>query len=118
VAGLQQISISLEEAAENLGCPPVQTVTRITLPLISANLMAGGLLAFSFAMLEVSDSLMLAQKQAYFPITKALYELFQMLGNGPCLAAALGVWSMVFLGITLLLTNRLLGQRLGAVFRL
>jgi len=118
VAGLQQISASLEEAAENLGCPPVRTVARITLPLISANLMAGGLLAFSFAMLEVSDSLMLAQKQAYFPITKALYELFQVLGNGPYLAAALGVWSMLFLGITLLLANRLLGQRLGAVFRL
>ena len=118
VAGLQQIAPALEEAAANLGCPPVRTVTRITLPLISANLMAGGLLAFSFAMLEVSDSLMLAQKQAYFPITKALFELFQVLGNGHYLAAALGVWSMLFLGITLLLTNRLLGQRLGAVFRL
>ncbi|MBI2440178.1 MAG: iron ABC transporter permease [Lentisphaerae bacterium] len=118
VAGLQQISTSLEEAAENLGCPPGRTVIKITLPLISANLIAGGLLAFSFAMLEVSDSLMLAQKQVYFPITKALYELFQVLGNGPYLAAALGVWAMVFLGITLLLVNRLLGRRLGAIFRL
>ncbi|MBI2438792.1 MAG: iron ABC transporter permease [Lentisphaerae bacterium] len=118
VAGLQQISTSLEEAAANLGSPPARTVMRITLPLISANLIAGGVLAFSFAMLEVSDSLMLAQKQAYFPITKALYELFQVLGNGPYLASALGVWAMVFLGITLLLANRLLGRRLGTIFRL
>jgi len=37
-------------------------------------------LSFSFAMLEVSDSLILAQKQQHFPITKAIYELFQLIG--------------------------------------
>ena len=42
----------------------------------------GSVLAFSFAMLEVSDSLILAQKQLYYPITKAIYELFQLLGDG------------------------------------
>ena len=42
--------------------------------------LAGGLLAFAFAMLEVSDSLILAQKADYWPITKAIYELFQRLG--------------------------------------
>ena len=47
---------------------------RVTLPLIFANLIAGGLLAFAFAMLEVSDSLILAQKQAYYPITKAIMD--------------------------------------------
>ncbi|NLB60110.1 MAG: iron ABC transporter permease [Lentisphaerae bacterium] len=118
VAGSQQTSVTLEEAAQNLGCPPWRTILRISLPLISANLIAGGLLAFSFAMLEVSDSLMLAQKQAYFPITKALYELFQLLGEGRFVAAALGVWAMTFLLITILAANYLLGKRLGAVFRI
>ncbi len=118
VAGLQQTARDLEEAAANLGCAPARAIGRITLPLIAAHLVAGGLLAFSFAMLEVSDSLMLAQKQAFFPLTKALFELFQVLGSGPYLAAALGVWAMTFLGLTLLLANRLLGRRLGALFRL
>jgi iron(III) transport system permease protein len=90
---------------------------RITLPLIAANLLAGGLLAFSFAMLEVSDSLILAQKQADYPITKAIYELFQLLGEGRYVASALGVWAMVFLAITILATSRLLGRKLGALFR-
>lgn len=117
VAGLQQTAETLEEAARNLGCPPIRTLWRITLPLISANLIAGGLLAFSFAMLEVSDSLMLAQKQIYFPITKALYELFQLLGDGRFIAAALGVWAMAFLLVTILIAHRLLGKRLGAIFR-
>ncbi len=116
-AGFQQTSVTLEEAAQNLGCPPVKTTVRITLPLITANLIAGGLLAFAFAMLEVSDSLILAQKQAFYPITKAIFELFQLLGDGRFLASALGVWAMVFLGVTIAGMSLLLGRKLGALFR-
>ena len=117
VAGLQQTSETYEEAAASLGAGPVRRFRRITMPLISANLIAGGILAFSFSMLEVSDSLILAQKTRFFPITKAIYELSMLLGNGPTLSAALGVWTMVFLGASLLVASRLLGKRLGALFR-
>jgi len=116
-AGFQQTSVTLEEAAENLGSPPFRAVARITLPLIAANLLAGGLLAFAFAMLEVSDSIILAQKQVYFPITKAILELVQLLGDGKFLACALGVWAMVFLGAMVAGASALLGRRLGALFR-
>ncbi|MFZ4767106.1 MAG: ABC transporter permease [Roseimicrobium sp.] len=116
-AGFQQVSPALEEAAQNLGCPPLRALWRITLPLIAPNLIAGGLLAFSFAMLEVSDSMILAQQAAHFPITKAIYALISALGNGPYLAAALGVWAMVFLGVTLLGAGLVLGKKLGALFR-
>jgi iron(III) transport system permease protein len=116
-AGFQQTSETLEEAAQNLGCPPLKAMIKVTLPLIAANLIAGGLLAFAFAMLEVSDSLILAQKQAYYPITKAILELFQLLGDGKFIASALGVWAMVFLGVTITGLSLLLGRRLGALFR-
>ena len=117
VAGLQQTSVVLEEAAQNLGASPLRALWRITVPLIGANLIAGGLLAFSFAMLEVSDSLILAQRQSDFPITKAIYELFQLLGEGRYIASALGAWAMVFLGITLFGASRILGKKMGALFR-
>ncbi len=117
VAGFQQTSETLEEAAQNLGCPPLKAMVKVTLPLIAANLIAGGLLAFAFAMLEVSDSLILAQKQAYYPITKAILELFQLLGDGKFIASALGVWAMVFLGVTIVGMGLLLGKKLGALFR-
>lgn len=117
VAGFQQTSETLEEAAQNLGCPPLKATIKITLPLITANLIAGGLLAFAFAMLEVSDSLILAQKQAFYPITKAILELFQLLGDGKFIASALGVWAMVFLGVTIVGMSLLLGKKLGAIFR-
>jgi iron(III) transport system permease protein len=116
-AGFQQTSETLEEAAQNLGAPPLKAVVRITLPLITANLIAGGLLAFAFAMLEVSDSLILAQKQAFYPITKAIMELFQLIGDGKFLASALGVWAMAFLGVTIGGLTFLLGKKLGAIFR-
>jgi len=116
-AGFQQTSVTLQEAAENLGSPPFRAMLRVTLPLIAANLMAGGLLAFAFAMLEVSDSIILAQKQVFFPITKAILELFQLLGEGKFLACALGVWAMLFLGVMVAGVSVLLGRRLGALFR-
>lgn len=116
-AGFQQTSVTLEEAAQNLGCPPFRSIRKITIPLIAANLTAGGLLAFSFAMLEVSDSLILAQKQQDFPITKAIYELYQLLGDGRFIASALGVWAMCFLGVTILGASLILGKKLGAIFR-
>jgi iron(III) transport system permease protein len=117
VAGLQQTSVTLEEASANLGASPLLTVRRITLPLLLANLIAGAMLAFAFSMLEVSDSLMLAQRQDYWPITKTIYELFQLIGTGKYLASALGAWAMVFLGITILGASLILGKKLGALFR-
>ena len=117
VAGFEQSSEAYEEAAQNLGCHPTKTIIKITLPLIMANLLAGALLCFSFAMLEVSDSLILAQKQTFYPITKAIYELFQLLGDGRFVATALGVWAMVFLAICITGASLILGKRLGTIFR-
>jgi len=117
VAGFQQTSVSLEEAAQNLGAPPLKALRKITLPLISGNLIAGALLAFAFAMLEVSDSLILAEQAEHYPITKAIYGLFGALGNGHLLASALGVWAMVFLATTILGAGLILGKKMGALFR-
>lgn len=117
VAGLQQTSVALEEAGANLGASPLTTLRRITLPLIMANLIAGTLLAFAFSMLEVSDSLMLAQKIEFYPITKTIFELYQLVGIGRYLAAALGVWAMVFLSVTIVGSSLLLGKKMGALFR-
>ncbi|HEV2690233.1 MAG TPA: ABC transporter permease subunit, partial [Bryobacteraceae bacterium] len=116
-AGLQQTPKDLELAAANLGARRHVVLGRITIPLIAANLVAGALLAFAFAMLEVSDSIILAQRTKYYPITKAILELTQRLGDGVYLASALGVWAMVLLALTILSANSLLGKRMGAIFR-
>ncbi len=117
-AGLQQVPVALEEAARNLGAGRARSVLRITAPLIAANIVAAAALTFAFAVLEVSDSLILAQTQQYYPITKEIYT--QATSGNPDaanIAAALGVYGMGFLGGTLVLAVALLGKRLGAIFR-
>lgn len=117
VAGLEQTSSELEEAALSVGAGRFTMMRRIVVPLIAANLIAGGLLAFSFAMLEVSDSLILAQREADYPITKAIYTLTERLGDGQAVASALGVWGMALLAVTLIGASLLMGKRMGAIFR-
>jgi len=117
-AGFQQTSITLEEASANLGATPFRTLRRITLPLVMANLIAGTILTFSFAMLEVSDGLILAMKERYFPITKMIYQLMGRLDpNAPAIACAMGVVGMALLAASFLVAGRLLGKRLGQLFR-
>ncbi len=117
-AGFQQTSVSLEEASASLGASPWTTLRRITLPLVSAHLVAGTVLTFSFAMLEVSDSLILAQREKFYPITKQLWQVMGRIDpNAPGLASALGVVGMILLTGSLLVAGRLLGKRLGQLFR-
>lgn len=117
VAGLEQTSGELEEAAVNLGASRLTAVRKVIVPLIMANLIAGGLLVFSFSMLEVSDSLILAQRSDHFPITKMIYELTNRLGDGIFVASAMGAWGMALLAVTLVGASVMMGKKLGSIFR-
>ena len=117
-AGFQQTSVTLEEASANLGASPFRTLRKITLPLVMANLIAGTILTFSFAMLEVSDGLILAMREHFFPITKMIYQLMGRIDpNSPSVACALGVVGMVILTTSLLVAGKILGKKMGQLFR-
>jgi iron(III) transport system permease protein len=118
-AGLQQLPESMEEAARNLGASTLSAWLRITVPLITANIVAAAVLTFAFSMLEVSDSLILAQTKEYYPITKQIYQLATSTGSLEAVnqAAAMGVYAIILLGVTMGIASLLLGRRLGMVFR-
>jgi iron(III) transport system permease protein len=116
-AGFQQVSPSLEEAAANVGATPSRVLRTITLPLVLANVLAGGILCFSFAMLEVSDSMILATAPSFYPVTKTIYGLSMDLKAGDNLAAAMGVLGMVLLVVSLVAAGKALGERMGELFR-
>lgn len=117
-AGLEQIPETLEQAAQNLGASAWRAVLTITVPLIAANLIASSVLTFAFAMLEVSDSLMLAQVREHYPITKEIYtQAVSANTDASNIAASLGVLGMLLLGGSLALAVGLLGKKLGAIFR-
>jgi iron(III) transport system permease protein len=116
-AGFQQVSPSFEEASANLGAGPLRTLRSVTIPLISANILAGAILCFSFAMLEVSDSLILASTEGFYPITKVIYALSTGPADGEKLASAMGMLAMVLLVTSLIVAGRVLGERMGELFR-
>jgi iron(III) transport system permease protein len=117
-AGLQQTSVSLEEASANLGATPLRTMVKIILPLISANLIAGTIMTFSFAMLDVSNGMILAQETQFYPVTKAIFALMGLITpTAPSIACALGVLAMGFLALSLFAASRLLGQKMGQLFK-
>jgi iron(III) transport system permease protein len=116
-AGMQQVAPVLEEAAENLGAGRWRVLRTVTFPLIAANLMAGAVLTFAFALLEVSDSLMLAREEKYYPITRAILGLLMRPDYGDNLACALAVVAMVLLTLSLFVASLVLGRKMGELFR-
>jgi iron(III) transport system permease protein len=116
-AGLQQTSASLEEASLLFGANKFQTILKITIPLLMANLIAGALMSFSYSMLDVSDSLILAMKDQFYPITKAIYVFYLEQGNGEFIASALGMVAMLILTLSILGVTRILGNKMGELFK-
>ena len=96
-AGYEQTPIAYEEAAAICGAGTWTRLRRIALPLIAASIAAGAILAFSFSMMEVADSLVLAERREHWPITKVMFTLVDILGSGPAIACAFATWAMLFL---------------------
>jgi len=117
LTGYRTMPAQVDEAAQTLGQGFWGRVRDIHLPLLTPYFLASGLLVFAFSMLEVSDSLILAMREFYYPITKALYFLTTRAGDGNNLAAALATVGMAILAAAILAANRLLGKRFGDMFR-
>lgn len=116
-AGLEQANRSLEEAAFTVGASKFQTFRKINIPLLFPHIAAGAVLSFAFAMLEVSESLLLAMENKYYPVTKAMYVLLSR-PDGLGLASALGILGMLLTGGSLLLAAKILGKDVADVFRI
>jgi iron(III) transport system permease protein len=116
-AGLQQTPEVFDEAGAVLGANRWTRLRRITLPLIASSLAAAALMVFSSSMLEVSDSLILAQKREFWPITRVIYDLVGNLGSAPAIACAFAAWAMLFLAATLAAAAAFLGKNPTAVFK-
>ena len=117
MAALEQISVSLEEAAENLGATKMRTVRRVVVPLMTGGILAGFISSFATAAVELSATLMLVQSNSDAPLAYGLYVLMQSpAGRGP--GAALGVIAVVLVAICTLLSHLVIerSQRaMGAV---
>jgi iron(III) transport system permease protein len=108
-AALQQISVSLEEAAENLGATRSRTVRRIVIPLMTGGLLAGFVTSFATAAVELSAVLMLVQNNSDAPLSYGLYVLMQTpAGRGA--GAALGVIAVIIVAVCMGLSQLAAGR--------
>lgn len=111
-AGIQQVHISLEEVALNLGASRWKALTGILIPLILLNLLGGAMLSFVYCMSETSVGITLGSiNPEYYPITARMVELITGSVGGTHLTAALGVFLMVVQIIAIVLANVITKQR-------
>jgi len=116
-AALQQVHVSLEESAQNLGANRLRTFIKITLPMIGGGLIAGGLIAFITSCVELASTIMLVPRIELGPISYGIYLYMQSpLGRGA--GAALGVVAIIIVSAGTYLTHRVFGGRAGSAFRI
>jgi iron(III) transport system permease protein len=96
---LERIPADLEDASAILGARSVQTLARITLPLILPAILAGGLIAFLQSMTVFGSAAILTLPAGFHTMTTRIWSLFQFPPK-PALAAAA---SMPILLLTLVL---------------
>lgn len=106
MAAMQQISVSLEEAAENLGATKTSTIRRIVVPLMTGGLLAGFVTSFATAAVELSATMMLVQNSSDAPLAYGLYVFMQSpAGRGA--GAALGMIAVLIVGVSTYLSQAL-----------
>ncbi len=114
-AGIQQVHVSLEEAAQNLGAGRTRVYLTVLLPLIAGNVVAGALTAFVYSMNEVSTSLLLgARDPERAPLTYWISDRIggQTLGSVAAAAAAC-VLLMTLQVTSIALSNVILKQKVA-----
>ncbi|OGQ82921.1 MAG: ABC transporter permease [Deltaproteobacteria bacterium RIFCSPLOWO2_12_FULL_60_19] len=115
-AALQQVHVSLEEAAQNLGANRFKTYWKVTVPLIAGGLVAGGLIAFVTSCVELASTIMLVPRIEMGPISYGIY-IYMQSPLGRSAGAALGVVAILLVGLGTYLTHRVFGERAGSAFR-
>ena len=109
-AALQQVSVSLEESAENLGAGKFTTVRKIVVPLMAGGILAGFVTSFATAAVELGMTLMLVSKNSDGPLAYGIYVYMQSAaGRGP--GAALGIMAVLVVGLCTLLSHVVVERR-------
>jgi len=97
-AALQQVSITLEEAAESLGATKASTIRRVVIPLMTGGILAGFVTSFATAAVELSATIMLVSSDSDAPLAYGIY-LFMQTPSGRGAGAALGIVAVIIVGI-------------------
>ena len=105
MAALQQVHISLEEAAESVGANKISSIRRVLVPLMTGGILAGFVTSFITAAVELSATIMLVSADSQAPMSYGIYLYMQSVaGRGP--GAALGVLAILVVAVGTYLSHR------------
>ena len=105
MAALQQVHISLEEAAESVGANKINSIRRVLVPLMTGGILAGFVTSYITAAVELSATIMLVSADSQAPMSYGIYLYMQSVaGRGP--GAALGVLAILVVAIGTYLSHR------------
>jgi len=105
MAALQQVHISLEEAAESVGANKINSIRRVLVPLMTGGILAGFVTSFITAAVELSATIMLVSADSQAPMSYGIYLYMQSVaGRGP--GAALGVLAILVVAVGTYLSHR------------
>jgi iron(III) transport system permease protein len=108
-AALQQVSASLEEAAESLGANKASTIRKIVVPLMSGGILAGFVTSFATAAVELSATIMLVSTDKDAPLAYGIY-LFMQTPSGRGAGAALGILAVLIVAAGTLLAQYIIDR--------
>jgi len=112
MAALQQLHVSLEEAAESLGATKLRTIRRVVVPLMAGGIVAGFVTSFITAAVELSATMLLVSRDSLSPMSYGIYLYLQSAaGRGP--GAALGVLAVAVVVVGTWLSHRVV-ERTGS----
>lgn len=107
MAALQQVALSLEEAAESLGANKASTIRRVVVPLMTGGILAGFVTSFATAAVELSATIMLVGSSSDAPLAYGIY-LYMQSPAGRGAGAALGVLAVVIVALGTYLSQRII----------
>ncbi len=113
LSSLQLVHRSMEEAAENVGATKLRVFRDITIPLVWKGIMIGALFSFLTSIQEASATIFLT-RGGWETVPFGIFTFY--IAGSQSQAAALGFILIVLCAVSLVITNRLAGTRVGGLF--
>jgi len=114
VGALEGLDPMLEQASSIMGASWATTFRKVTMPLITPSIVASSMITFTTLVGELSSTMILYSAR-WKTISVAIYEFLVDDALGP--ACVLGSIVNVVVLVGMLVANKLLGQKMGSMFK-
>ncbi len=109
-SALRNVNRSFEEAAENLGCTPLQRFFKVTLPLVFPAISSGAILCFVLSIADFGTPSIIGRDFRTLS-TLAYNQYTSEMGGTPTMAVSISMLMIVISMMAVMLQRHLIGKR-------